>query len=53
MALPKIANISPPPLDWKRQFNDEDLDVEYAALSVDELRRKSYVEKYPFEIRAR
>ncbi|ESU39745.1 Hypothetical protein DHA2_151317 [Giardia duodenalis] len=47
MALPKIANISPPPLDWKRQFNDEDLDVEYAALSVDELRRKSYVEKYP------
>ncbi|EFO62288.1 Hypothetical protein GLP15_748 [Giardia lamblia P15] len=47
MALPKIANISPPPSDWKRQFNDEDLDVEYAALSVDELHRKSYVDKYP------
>ncbi|EES98256.1 Hypothetical protein GSB_151922 [Giardia duodenalis] len=47
MALPKIANLSPPPPDWKRQFSEEDLDVEYAALSVDELHRTSYVEKYP------
>lgn len=47
MALPKIANLSPPPPNWKHQFNDEDLDVEYAALSVDELHRKSHVEKFP------
>lgn len=47
MALPKIANLSPPPPEWKHQFNDEDLDVEYAALSIDELHRKSHVEKFP------